>query len=177
MTKIKTTVYPEKNELPKTLDLAQDEVASTTISLYKGRDSYDWIYASGVSLIEQERPRTTWLLNALAPRATDRDHVQAIAFRMYLNGITTREVSDGRVWIDGFIDGECPDLFQVPEPDWNQREGAITCDVCKNKKHIIVRKDRHTPPPNHKLFNALRGRRIKVIFHVWFWSKDQGKQG
>lgn len=156
---------------PELLDLRmRNGTASTTISVYGGRVSYNWIYAPGIRLTEQETPRPRWRLDALVPQATSRDHTQAIAFSMYLDNTTIREIHGRHVWIDGFIDRERPDLFRVPEPGWNQFEGATKCGVCLNKKHVILRKDRHIPPPNHKLFKTLCGKRIKIITGFG-WSK------
>jgi hypothetical protein len=155
-------------EPPPQLDLrGPDEATSTNITVYADCRSHEWIRASGITLTERDRSdqRGSWLLEVRLPKATDFEHDAAIALRMGLNGATMRMVHRGHVWIDAFVDGEDPTLFRIPEPGWNQLQGATRCGHrdCRSPGHPVVAEGRYVPAPNPTLFARLRGLRVGIV--------------
>jgi hypothetical protein len=153
---------------PPQLDLrARAEGVSTEIILLADYKSHAWIHAASIGLTERDNStmRGSWLLEVRLPGATDFEHDAAIALRMVLHGVTVRMIHEGRVWIDAFIDGDDPGSFQVPEPGWNQLEGATKCEHrnCKRSKHLVVDEGKYIPVPNFALFERLRGLRVEII--------------
>lgn len=166
MTKTKSSGFEPPPPLDlRVLDLRpQGEANSTAIILHADYRGHDWINATQVSLTRQDSAmRGTWLLDVRLSHATDFEHDAAIALRMILHGVALRMVHSGRVWIDGFIDGDDPGSFRIPEPGWNQLEGATKCKACKDRKHLIVDEGRYIPVPNLALFERLRGLRVEIV--------------
>lgn len=163
-----TKIRHSRFKPPPPLDLRmQGATDSTTITLHADYTQHAWIQASGISLVDRgnTHARGSWLLEARWSNATDFDHDTAIALRMVLHGVTLHMINDGRVWIDGFIDGDDPVMFRVPAPEWNQLEGATGCEHrdCGRPGHLVVDERRYVPPPNFELFDMLRGLRVEII--------------
>lgn len=140
---------------------------STTISLSVDYTEHTWIQASGISLVDRgnTHARGSWLLEARWPNITDLEHDLAVAVRMNLHGVNLHMINNGRVWIDGFIDGDDPTTFRVPVPGWNQLDGATRCRQrdCRGPGHLVVNEGLYVPPPNLELFDMLRGLRVEII--------------
>ncbi len=159
---------------PPVLDLRQNiSTMYSTIVLYADYSGYAWIHAGEIDLSERswaKGQRGVWTLEVKRYGATDYEHDAAVALRVGLTGVSFRMASCGRLWLDGFIDGADPNMFRVPEPDWNQLDGAVKCTHknCKasNMKHMIVDEGRYIPPPNKALFERLRGLRIEIVTGV-----------
>lgn len=159
-------------EPPPVLDLTacDKSAASTTILVHADYRGHTWVYAGEVELTEHawsQGNRGSWTLEVKRRGATDFDHDVAIALRMGLVGVSFRMATGGRLWIDGYVSGVDVGMFRVPEPSWNQLEGAKKCtdNDCRTKyaAHLVVEEDRWIPPPNPGLFERLRGLRIEII--------------
>lgn len=154
---------------PPVLDLRQDGASpiSTIITIYADYRGHAWIHAGGVDLAERDRRHGLWDLRVKVRGATDFEHDTAIALSLNLTGVAFRMARGDQLWLDGYIAGEDPEAFRVPEPGWNQLEGAIKCTHkdCQGKdaRHVIVGEGRYVPPSNKALFERLRGFRVEII--------------
>jgi hypothetical protein len=159
-------------EPPPVLDFRPDglSLASTTVLVHADYRGHAWIHAGEIELTERawsQGSRGCWTLEVRRHDATDFEHDAAVALRIGLAGVSFRMASGGRLWLDGVVAGDDPGMFRVPEPDWNQLEGAFECRrvQCRAKaqQHLVVEEGRYIPPPNAKLFDRLRGLRIEII--------------
>lgn len=159
---------------PPVLDLREADAPalamSTTVIVRANHHGHAWIHAHEVELTERSWShghRGEWTLDVRRRGATDTEHDVAVALRVGLTGVSFRMATGGRLWIDAFIAGNDLGLFRVPEPDWNQLEGATKCTRkdCRGKDrgHVIVGEGRYIPPPNAALFDRLRGLRVEII--------------
>lgn len=162
----------DKFEPPPMLDLRQDEPSSisTIVTVHADDRGHVWIRAGSIELTERTwspGKRGCWTFEVRRHGATDCDHDAAVAFRMVLIGVTFRMAGRGRLWLDGFVAGDDPSLFRVPDPGWDQLANAIECQhvqcKAKYKPHLVVEDDKRIPPPNVKLFERLRGRRVEIV--------------
>lgn len=172
MTKKKANYQPpESFSPPPVLDFSRHlrKESSTTIIVCADYKSHAWIHTGDIEINEhpQTHQRGLWTIEAKRYGVTDAEHDTAVMFRFMLGGAAFSMASGGRVWIDGFIAGDDPERFRVPQPEWDQLEGAVKClsSHCKteNAQHLIVDNGKYIPPPNRELFDMLRGLRVEII--------------
>jgi hypothetical protein len=157
-------------EPPPVLDLRKDGLSttSTTILVHADYRGHTWIHSDGIELTGQAGSQAgSWTLEVKRHGVTDDEHDTAIALRLGLVGVSFRMAYGGRLWLDGFVAGDDPGAFRVPEPSWNQLENAVKCTHrdcrIKHDRHLVVEEGRWIPPPNARLFERLRGLRIEII--------------
>ena len=165
----------DKFEPPPMLDLRQDELSSisTIVTVHAEDRGHAWIHAGSIELTERTWSpgrRGCWTFEVRRHGATDCDHDAAVAFRMELIGVTFRMARHGSLWLDGFVAGDDPGLFRVPDPGWDQLMNAIECRHvqcrAKDKRHLVVDEGKYIPPPNVSLFERLRGLRIEIVTRI-----------
>lgn len=107
------------------------------------------------------------MLDVKAHGVMDDEHDTIVLLRIGLFGVAFRMANGGKLWFDAFIAGDDPGLFRIPQPGWNQLEGATKCTQknCRDQtdKHLIVEEGRYIPPPNVALFERLRGLRVEIV--------------
>lgn len=160
---------------PPILDLRQDNLSPTLtiVIVHAEHHGHAWIHAGDIELTERawsQGRRGFWVLDIKLRDTTDDEHDTAVALRLGLTGVAFRMASGGRLWLDGFIAGDDPSMFRVPEPGWNQLEGATKCTRrdCRGRgvRHVVVAEDRYIPPPNFTLFESMRGLHVEIITGV-----------
>lgn len=156
-------------EPPKVLDFRRDDrhELSTIITVRADYTGHAWIYAGDVDITEYSNQQGVWMVEAKHYGATDYDHDTAIVFRVKIAGVAFRRAIGGHIWIDGFIAGDDPDAFRVPQPGWKQLEGAIKCRhadcKAKDSQHLVVAEGKYIPPSNPELFDKFRGLQIEIV--------------
>lgn len=156
---------------PPVLDLRPATSSTlTTVIVHADYRGHAWIHAGEIELTGQAWSQGSpgfWTLEIKRHGATDFDHDTAIALRLGLVGVSFHMAHGGRLWLDGFVAGDDPGMFRVPEPGWNQLENAVKCmhENCRSKgmQHLVVEEGRYIPPPNPKLFERLRGLRVEIV--------------
>jgi hypothetical protein len=122
---------------------------------------YEWIVC-GVANLQMEKHfcRLTARTNA---GITDFEHDSAYALSLPLVGVefefTMNHHSQFRAWVrpDDLSD------FNVPPPGYDptKDEKAEKCKRCKPRHWIVPA---FVPPPNGKLFDKVRGRKVQISF-------------
>lgn len=160
---------------PPVLDFRPDGLSttSTTVVLHADYRGHTWIHAGEIELTERawsQGNRGCWTLEVRRLGVTDFEHDVAVALRIGLAGVSFCMASGGRLWLDGFIAGDDPGMFRVPDPGWRQLENAMKCPHrdCRSRttEHLVVEEGRWIPPPNAKLFDRLRGLRVEIITEI-----------
>lgn len=163
-----TTKQPDFQP-PPVLDLRRDGLSpiSTVITVHANYRGHAWIHAEEIELTELSGQRGSWVLDVKLRGAADVEHDTAVALRLGLTGVAFRMASGGQLWLDGHLAGNDLTMFRVPEPGWNQLEGAAKCTHMdcrsRNARHVIVSEGRYIPQPNVELFERLRGLRVEIV--------------
>jgi len=173
-------------EVTRHSDLCLTVVSIQTVS-WDRNSRVKWLVCGQSRLCPQnDRPDGRWKLEAYLPSGvTDFEHDSAYAFRLPLIGVQFEGVSYGQTTVLAWIDpNEDPELgmsdFHVPRPGYNPMKlpGATLCKAkdhgytCHKKPHMIVPEKHYVPPTDKDLYEAVKGKRVEILFSPVFPKKE-----
>lgn len=146
------------------------------------RSRVEWILCGESRLCPQKdssRSDGRWRLEAyLTAGVTDFEHDSAYAFKLPLIGVQFDGVSYGRITVQAWIDpNEDPEDVGIPLPGYNPMNlpEAFTCkEKSCGKPHRIIPEGYYGgPPADPKLYEALRGKKVEILFSPVFPEEDE----
>ena len=100
--------------------------------------------------------------------ATDFEHDSAYVIVLPLIGVTFQSIHNHTVTLTAWIDPDAASDFSVPQTGYDptKHKDAYICEEgrCKEHPHPMVPEGYYTPPHNRKLYDAVRGKRVKIHF-------------
>jgi hypothetical protein len=174
-----------ETELRRICRNADTRWARVSLTDRHGRNGYPWLWLGESSLWRPGNGTgsTWWLTARLGPRApgegdpTDFEHDPAYACRMPLIGMELGAVHGHHTFVSAWVDPDNPEEFRVPLPGYDPREhpDAVMCEDenCLEVPpedgggpHVIVPEGSYVPPFEERLYRAVRGKRVEIVFHL-----------